>query len=146
MRFFISIPSDMVIDPDRQLMQASVVDNQGLPRINGCPPSCELGCKTKNLAGYSQESTKITRSSKIPSGLIVDLFASSKKIGVGLILVSPSFLIVSMVMMLIVVPKSTGTLGICVLPICTVIVGFPGLSYLAKRVFPIINLDNFPMT
>ena len=146
MRLFISVPSDMVIDPDRQLMQASAVANQGLPRINGCPPSYDLGCKTKNSAGYSHESTEIMRSSNIPSGLIVDQFASSKMVGVGLRLVSPSFLIVSMVTTLIVAPKSTSTLGIYVLPICIVTVEFPRSSYFSKRVFPIINSDNFPMT
>ena len=120
MRFFISVPYDMVIDPDRQLMQASVVANQGLPRINGCPPRCDLRCKTKKLARYSQESTEITRSSKIPSGLIVDLFPSSKMVGVGLRLVSPSFLTVSIVIILIATPKSTNTLGIYMRPINTV--------------------------
>ena len=79
MRFFISVPSDMVIDPDRQLMQALAVANQGLPRFNECPPSYDLGFKTKKLVGYSQDSTEITRSSNIPSGLIVDLSASSKQ-------------------------------------------------------------------
>ena len=146
MRFFISVPYDMVIEPDRQLMQASAVANQGLPRINGCPSSCDLGCKNKKLAGYSQESTVIMRSSKIPSGLIVDLSASYKMVGVGLRLASPSFLTVSIVITLIVSPKSISMLGICVHPICTMTVGFPRSSYLAKRVFPIINADNFPMT
>ena len=138
MRFLVSVPSDMVIDLDRQLMQALVVANQGLPRINGCPPSYDLGCKTNKLAGYSQESTEMMRSSKIPSGLMVDLLANSKMVGVGLRLVSPSFLIVSIVMTLIATPKSTSMLGICVCPICTVTVGFPGSSYLAKRVFPLL--------
>ena len=78
MRFFVLVPSDMVIDTDRQLMQASAVANQGLPRISGCPPSYDLGCKTKKSVGYSQESTEMTRSSKIPSGLMVDLSSSSK--------------------------------------------------------------------
>ena len=146
MRFFISVPSDMVIDLDRQLMQASAIASQGLPRINGCPPSYDLGCKTKKSVGYCLESNELTRSSKIPSGLIVDLSASSKMVGVGLRLVSPSFHTVSMVMTLIDAPKSIGTLGICVLPICTLTVGFPGSSYLDKRVFPIINSYNFPMT
>src|SRR5713101_2760430 len=77
-RFLVSIPSDIIIDPDRQLMQASAVANHGLPRINGCPPSCDFGCNTKKSAGYSHESTDITRSSKIPSGLMVDLSANSK--------------------------------------------------------------------
>ena len=61
-------------------------------------------------------------------------------------LVSPCFLTVSMVMTFIAAPKSTSTLGIYVCPICTVTVGFVGSSYLARRVFPIINVDNFPMT
>ena len=146
MRLLVSVPSDMVIYPDRQLMQASAVANQGLPRINGCPPSCNLGCKTKKSARYSHESTEMTRSSRIPSGLMVDLSTSSKTVGVGLRLVSSSFLIVLIVMTLIATPKSTSLLGICVCPICIVTVGFPGSSYLANKVFHVINADNFPMT
>ena len=53
----------MVIEPGQQLMQASSIANQGLPRINGCPPSYDLGCRTKKSAGYSHESTEMTRSS-----------------------------------------------------------------------------------
>ena len=55
-------PSDMVIDTDRQLMQASTMDNQGLLRINGCTPSYDFSCKTKKSVGYSHESTEMTRS------------------------------------------------------------------------------------
>ena len=92
MRFFVSVQYDMVIDPDRQLMQESFVANQGIPRISGCPPRCDLGCKTKKSTGYSQESTKMMRSSKILSGLMVDLSACSKMVGVGLRLVTQVFL------------------------------------------------------
>ena len=126
-------------------MQASVVANQGLPRISGCPPSYELGCKTKKSTRYSHESTETMRSSKIPSGLIVDLSASSRMVGVGRRLVSPSFRTISMVITLIAAPRSTNTFSIYVFPICTVIVGFPGSSYLARRVFPIISSNSFPM-
>ena len=73
----------MVIDPNRQLMQASAMANQGLLRISGCPSSCDLGCKTKKSIGYSHESTETKRSSNIPSGLIVDLSASSRMVGVS---------------------------------------------------------------
>ena len=100
MRFLVLVPLDMVIDLDRKLMQALAVANQGLSKINGCPPSCDFGCKTKKSAGYSHESTEMTRSSRIPSGLMVDLSASSKTVGVGLRLVSSSFLMVSIVMTL----------------------------------------------
>ena len=136
----------MAIDRDQQPMQASVVAIQGLPRISGCPPSYDLGCKTKKSAGYSHESTEATRSSNIPSGLIVDLSTSSRMVGVGRILVSPSFRTISMVIMLIAAPISTDTLNICVFLTCRVTVGFLGSSYLARRVFPIINSDSFPMT
>ena len=71
------------MEPDRQVMQESTVANQVLPNINECPPSYDLGCKTKKSKGYSHESTETTRSSKIPLGLIVDLFASSRMVGVG---------------------------------------------------------------
>ena len=83
MRLLVSVPSDIVMDPDRQLLQASAVANQGLPRINGCPPSYDFGCNTKKSAGYSHESTEMTRSSRIPLGLMVDLSANSKMVGVG---------------------------------------------------------------
>ena len=73
----------MVIDPDQLLMQASAVANKGLPRISWCPPSYDLGFKTKKSVGYSHESTETTMSSNIPSGLIVDLSASSRMVGVG---------------------------------------------------------------
>ena len=146
MRFLVSMPLDMVMDLDRQLMQASAVANQCLPRINGCPPSYDFGCKTKKSAGYSHESTEMMRSSRIYLVLMVYRSTISKTVGAGLILVSPSFLTVSIVMTLIAAPKSTSTLGIYVCPICTVTVGFPGLSYLVTGVFPVINADSFPMT
>ena len=146
MRILVFVSSDIVMDPDRQLMQASAVANQGLPRINGCPPNCDLGCNTKKSAGYSHESTEMTRSSRIPSGLMVDLSANSKIVGVGLRLVSPSFLTVSIVITLIAAPRSTSTLGICVCPICTVTVGLPGSPYLVTGYFPVIKADKFPMT
>ena len=58
----------------------------------------------------------MTRSSKIPLGLMVDLSASSKMVGFGLGLVSPVFVIVSIVMTLITTPKYTSTLGILCMP------------------------------
>ena len=82
-------------------MQASAVANQGLPRLSECPPSCDLACRTK-------------KSPKIPSVLMVDLYASYRTVGVGLRLVSPSFLTISMVMTLIDAPNSTSTLNIYV--------------------------------
>ena len=86
------------MDPNLHIKHASDVANHGLPKINGCPPSYDLGCKTKKSAGYSQESTEMTRSSRIPSVLMVDLSAGSEIVGVGLILVIPSFLTASDVM------------------------------------------------
>ena len=136
----------MVIDPNRQLMQASVVASQGIHRISECPPSCDLGYKTKKLVGYSHNSTKPTRSSKIPSGLIVDMSANSRMVGVGLRFVNPHFCIVYIVITLMATPRYNSTFGIYVFPIFTMTLGFPRSSYLARRFFPIINLDSFPMT
>ena len=73
----------MVLEPDRQLIKASAVPSQGLPRIRGCPPNLVLGCNTTKSAGYSQESTEMTKSSNTPSGWIVDQSASSRIVGVG---------------------------------------------------------------
>ena len=93
-------------------MYASIVAIHGLPKINGCPPSCDLGYKTTKPVGYSHESTETSRSSTIHSGLIVDLSSISSMVGVGLRLVNPSFFKVSMVITFIEGPKPTKTLDI----------------------------------
>ena len=82
--FFMENPSEIVMDPNLQLIQASVVASHGLPRINGCPPSYDLGYKTKNCVGYYHESIETTNSSKIHYGLILDLSTISNMVGVGL--------------------------------------------------------------
>jgi hypothetical protein len=60
------------MEPDMQPMKASIVANHGHPRIRGWPPKQVLGCKTTKSAGYSHESTEMTKSSITPSGLIVE--------------------------------------------------------------------------
>ena len=51
------------MSPDLQLMKASTVSNQGLPRINGCPPKLFLGFQNMKSTGYSQESKDVQISS-----------------------------------------------------------------------------------
>lgn len=72
----------MYISPDLQLMKASTVASQGLPKISGCPPRLLLGVKIIKSTGYSQESKETEISSNTPSGLIIDRFASCSKVGV----------------------------------------------------------------
>ena len=110
--FLMVLPSEIVMDLDLQLMYASVVASHGLPKINGCLPSCELGCKTTKSAGYSHESTETTTSSTTPSLMQVDLSAISSMVGVGLILASLIYFKVSIVITFIDVPKSTKKLDI----------------------------------
>jgi hypothetical protein len=86
------------------------VVNHGRPRIRGWPPRLDLGCNTKKSAGYSHESTEITKSSIAPSGLMVERSTNSRTVGVGQIFVpSCSNYVVPIGMMLIATPKSTST-------------------------------------
>ena len=73
-------------------MYAYVVASHGLPKINGCPPRYDLGYKRTKSTGYSHDSMKTNRSSRIPSGLIVDLSTIANMVEVGLRLASPNFL------------------------------------------------------
>ena len=41
-KLLVSVPSNIVIDLDLQLIYASDFANHGLPIINGCPPNCYL--------------------------------------------------------------------------------------------------------
>jgi hypothetical protein len=59
------------------------VANHGHPRIRGWPPRLDLGCNTTKSAGYSHESTEITKSSITPSGLMVERSTNSRTVGVG---------------------------------------------------------------
>jgi hypothetical protein len=53
-------------------MKVSAIANHGHPRIKGWPPRLDLGCNMTKSAGYSHESTEITKSSITPSGLMVE--------------------------------------------------------------------------
>ena len=70
------------MSPDLQLMKASAVASQGLPKIRGCPPRLFLGVKIIKSTGYSQESRETGISSNTPSSLMIDLSASCSKVGV----------------------------------------------------------------
>ena len=109
-RFLMALPSEIVMEHDLHLMYASVVAIHSLPKINRCPPSYDLGCKTTKYVGYSHESTETTTSSTTPYGLMVDLSDISRIVGVGLRLASPSCFKVSKVITIIDAPKSTKTL------------------------------------
>jgi hypothetical protein len=50
-------------------MKASVVAYHGLPRIRGCPPKLDLGCRIIKSTGYSHESIETMTSSTTPLGL-----------------------------------------------------------------------------
>lgn len=80
---FLSFPCEIIILPDLQPLKASTVANQGLPRINGCPPRFVFRCRTKKSTGYSQESKETMISSSTPSGTTLDLSASSRIVVVG---------------------------------------------------------------
>ena len=85
-------------------------------------------------------------SSNFPTGLIVDLFASSRIVGVGLMFSSPNVFIVSTMIMLMAAPKSTSTLGISTRLIYIVRIEFPGSPYFTGMVFANMMSDNLPIT
>ena len=72
MRFFVTPPLVIVIFPIQYPMYTSVVVSHGLPSINGCPSSSLLGLMMRKSAGYSQESTEISMSCSVPTGLTID--------------------------------------------------------------------------
>jgi hypothetical protein len=49
MRFFVVFPSDIVMDPNLKLINASVVANKVYPRSRGVLLNRFLGCNTKKL-------------------------------------------------------------------------------------------------
>jgi hypothetical protein len=130
----------------RQLMNASTVANQGLPKIKGCPPKLDLGCRIMKSTGYSQESRETMMSSITPSCLIFYLSASSNTVGVGRRLPMFKFCIVSIVMTFIVAPKSIRVFGIEKLLIKIVTIGIPGSTYFSEMTLVVIKLANFPIT
>jgi hypothetical protein len=137
----------MVIELDLQRMKASAVANHGLPRMRGWPPIRVLVCKTTKSAGYSHESTQMTKSTITSFGLMVERSTNSKTVGVGrTCIMSCSNCVVFIVTILIVAPKSTNRWGIDVYPILTVTLGFPGSPYLIGGVLPKISLDKSPTT
>ena len=134
----------MYISPDLQLMKASVVASQGLPKMSGCPPKLLLGVKSMKSIGYSQESKETEISSNTPSGLIIDLFVSYSKVGVKRRLGSLSCSIVYLLIMFIVAPKSIKVFGISIPFICVLTIGLPGSTYFCILIFPIMISAIFP--
>ena len=82
--FLVLTPSDIVIFPYRHAMHASVVANQGLPKINGYPPKVPLGNNTTKCEGKFRESKVTMISSIIQLGLIVELSTNWSIVGVSL--------------------------------------------------------------
>ena len=71
------------MSPNLQLIKASIVANQGLPNINGCPPNLYFRCKTVKYTGYSQESKETIISSNTPYGFNVDVSINCKTLCVS---------------------------------------------------------------
>ena len=134
----------MDISPNLQLMKASAVASQGLPKMSGFPPKLLFGVKIMKSTGYSQESKETEISSNTPSGLIIDLSASCSKVGVKIRLGSLSCSIVCLLIMLIVAPKSIKVFGISIPFICVLTIGFPGSTYFYMVIFPIMISAIFP--
>jgi hypothetical protein len=111
MRFFVTPPLEIVILPVWHPMYTSVVVSHGIPSINRCPSSPLLGLMMRKSTGYSQESTIITISCSVPTGITTDQSANCKIIGVGSKESKPRVLQVSIVRMLMDAPKSTSVFG-----------------------------------
>jgi len=60
------------MEPNLQPIKASTISNHGYPRIRGCPPRQVLGFQMIKSAGYSHETTEMTKSSITPSVLMVE--------------------------------------------------------------------------
>ena len=144
LNFFVELPLEMYMSPDLQLIKASAVASQGLPKIIGCPPRLLLGVKIIKSTGYSQESKETEISSNTPSGLIIDRSASCSKVGVKRRLGSFSCSIVCLLIMLIAAPKSINVFGISIPFICVLTIGLPGSTYFCMVIFPIIMSAIFP--
>jgi hypothetical protein len=127
-------------------MYAYDVARHGIPNINGCPSSLLLGLINRKSTGYSQESTEISTSCNVTTGLTTDLSANCNIIEVGSKEVISRMLQVSMVRILMVTPKSTSVFGKEQPCILTITMGFPRSAYLTNSFFHRIILDKYPTT
>lgn len=82
--FYVRYPFWIVKLPSLQLMYASIVANQGLPKMRGHPLKLVLGWTKRKYVGYSQESMVTITTSINPSGATVDMSASCSTIVVFL--------------------------------------------------------------
>jgi hypothetical protein len=110
-RFFITLPLEIVMLHVGHPMYASVVTSHGRPNSKGCLSSLILGLITIKSTWYSQELIEIDIYSKVPTGLTIDLSSSSNIVEVGLKEVIPRILQVLVVIILMASRKSTSVFG-----------------------------------
>ena len=126
----------IVIFPYLQLMYASIVSNQGLPKIRGWLLSFYFVLNTMKSVEYSHEFIHTMISSRIPFGHNVELSTNCKTVVVclnnGCIF---NLSIVSFVITFIVAPRSINVFGIDRLLIFIVIVVLIGSTYLGFKTF-----------
>ena len=82
----------------------------------------------------------------IPSGLVIDLSASSRSVVIGSKVDMPSFLQAPVVRMLMAAPRSTNVFRNDQPEICTVTMGFLGSSYFTGGSLPSNKSDSAPTT
>jgi hypothetical protein len=82
--FWIESPSEMVIYPSIQPINALPMANQGLPKITGWPCVGYFDWMQINSIGYSHEAKVTMISSKILSGITLVLSVNYKMVRVGL--------------------------------------------------------------
>jgi ABC-type microcin C transport system permease subunit YejB len=110
-RFFTTIPQEIVMLHVGHPMYASIVAIHGCPNINECPSSLILGLITRKSTRNSQDSIDIDISSKVATGLTTDLSSSSNIAEVGFKEVIPRILQVLVVRILMASPKYTSVFG-----------------------------------
>ena len=137
----------MVMSPDRQPIQASIVASNDFPRLRGYPLSLLLTSMTMKFLGYSQYLMLIVISSSIPYSQIVDVSTSCNTVIVGLIK-DCKFRsnIISFVITLIVDPKSMRLLGIGFFLIFILTTRIPGYRYLGLIALPDIRSMRWTIT
>jgi hypothetical protein len=96
----------MVTFPTLQLIYASIVASQGIPRMRGYPLNFDFVCNTMESVGYYHDLIETITSSQNPSGFIVDLYAIWNIVGVCINNnLRSSLSMVSFVIALIIAPR-----------------------------------------
>lgn len=108
------------------------------------PPEGVLGCKTIKSTGYSHESKETITSSNIPFGLILDLSAHSKTVGVGRRLRNYNCSMVCNVMILMAAPKSIRVFWTRTLLMCTETIKLPRSWYFSTQICPDMTSVDLP--